>query len=80
MQGEKTMTLLNMTYNPKCNFNLISLGQSHKSGILYYDHLNFMILKKENSILRIANKYKNLFVVVTSSRVILIKRKDRLPP
>lgn len=56
MKGKKTMTLLNVAYAPKCDSNLIPLGQLYKSRVLYHDHPNFIIFKKEDSIVGIANK------------------------
>lgn len=46
LQSRKTtMTLLNVVYAPKCDSNLISQGQLHKSDISYYNHLNSIVLK-----------------------------------
>lgn len=79
MQGKKTtMTLLNVAYAPKYDSNLISLRQLHKSGIWYYDYPNSIILRKEGSILRIASRYKNFFVLETSLKIILVQGKGRL--
>ena len=41
------MTLLNVTYTPKCDFNLILLGQLCESGILYHDILTPWFSNKE---------------------------------
>lgn len=75
--GKTTMTLLNVTYASKFNFNLILLGQLRKSGILCHDHLNFIVLKQGGSTLRIVNKHKNLFVLKTGlkAKAILVKKK-----
>ena len=43
--GKTTMTLLNIAYAPKYDFNLISLGQFRNSRISYHDHPNSMVLK-----------------------------------
>lgn len=77
--GKTTITLLNIIYTPKCNSNLISLGQLRKSGILYHNHPNFMILKQKRSTLRVANKYKNLFILETGlkAKAMLVKERDR---
>lgn len=69
------MTLLNFVYALKYGSNLISLEQLHKLWIFYHNHPNFIILKKECSTLGVANRHKNLFILETSSRVILVKRK-----
>ena len=74
MQRKKTMALLNFAYAPKCDSNLISLGQLHESRILYHDQSDFIIFTKEGSILKVANRHKNLFVLETSSKVILVKK------
>lgn len=75
--GKTTMRLLNIAYTPKYDFNLISLGQFRESGILYHNHSNSIIFKKIGSILEIANKYKNVFVLETSLKAILVREKSR---
>ena len=77
IQGRKTITLLNVAYTPKHDSNLISLGQFRKFGILYHNHPNSMILQKENSIFRVVNRHKNLFIFDTSLRMVLVKGKGR---
>lgn len=73
------MTLLNVAYAPKCDSNLISLGQLRKSGILYHDHPDSMVLKQGGSTLGIANRHKNLFIHETDSKAkaMLMKRRGR---
>ncbi len=66
------MTLLNIVYALKYDSNLISLGQLCESGISYYNHSDSIILKKEESTLGIANRYKNLFILETSLKVMLM--------
>ena len=77
--GKTTMTLLNVAYAPKCDSNLISLGQLRESGILYHDHPNSMVLKQGGSTLGVASRYKNLFVLETGSKAkaMLVKRRGR---
>ena len=78
--GKTTMTLLNVAYAPKCDSNLISLGQLRDSGISYHDHPNSMVLKQGGSILGIANRHKNLFVLETGSKAkaMLVRGRGRL--
>ena len=71
------MNLLNIIYALIFDFNLIFLGQLRKSGILYYNHPDFIIFKKKGSTLRVANRYKIFFVFDTSSRVVLVEEKNR---
>lgn len=63
----KKMILFNIVYIPKCNSNLILLGQLRKSGISYHDHPDSMILKQKESKIELAVKYKNLFIFETKS-------------
>lgn len=71
------MMLLNIVYAPKYNFNLILLEQLHKSGILYYNYPNFIVLKQKKNTLRVANKQKNLFVFKTGlkAKEMLMKKR-----
>ena len=80
LSGKITMTLLNVEYAPKCDFNLISLGQLCESGILYHNHPNSMALKQGKSTLKVANRHKNLFVLETGLKIkaMFMKNKDRL--
>lgn len=73
------MMLLNVVYAPKCNSNLILLEQLRESGISYHDHPNSVVLKQGESTLRLANKYKNLFVIKTGSKAkaMLVKGRGR---
>lgn len=71
------MTLLNIAYAPKCDSNSISLGKLHKSRILYYNHPNFMISRKESSTLRVTNRHKNIFFLETSFKIMLVKTRGR---
>lgn len=66
--GKITMMLLNVVYISKYDFNLISLKQLCKLEILYHNHPNSMVLKQGRSIFKIANKYKNLFVLEIGSK------------
>lgn len=76
MQGKKkTITLLNIAYTPKWDSNLILFGQLRKLKISYYDRPDSMIFRKKGSTLGIANRYKNLFVLETSQKVILVRGK-----
>ena len=77
--GKTTMTLLNVAYAPKCDSNLISLGQLRKSGISYHDHPDSMALKQGGSTLGVANRHKNLFVLETGSKAkaMLVKGRGR---
>lgn len=80
LSGKTKMTLLNVEYAPKCDFNLISLGQLRESGISYHNHLNSMALKQGGSILKVANKHKNLFVLETGlkTKAMVMKKRDKL--
>ena len=62
------MTLVNVAYTLKFDSNLISLGQLCKSGILYHDHPDSMILKQGRSTIGVAKRYKNLFILETGLR------------
>lgn len=66
LQNGTTMTLLNVIYTSKCNSNLILLGQLQELGILYHNYPNSIILKQKGSTLRMAGRYKNLFIFGTS--------------
>lgn len=44
------MMLLIVAYASRCDSNLIFLAQLKEAGILYYDHLGGMILKKAGNI------------------------------
>lgn len=59
------MILLNVTYTSKYDSNLILLGQLCKSGMSYHNHPDFMIFMQEESIIGIAGRYKNLFILET---------------
>ena len=72
------MTLLNVAYTPKCDSNLISLAQLHKSGISYHDHLDSMILKQGGSQIGLAVRHKNLFILETESeKAMLVRGRGR---
>lgn len=73
------MTLLNIVYIPKCNSNLILLGQFWELGILYHNYPKSLILKQRRSILGIANREKNLFILKTGpiGKVMLVQRRSR---
>lgn len=77
--GKTTMTLLNIINAPKCDFNLILLGQFRKSGILYHNYPDSIILRQRKSTLGVANKHKSIFVIKTDSKAkaMLVKEKDR---
>lgn len=72
------MTLLNIVYTPKCNFNLISLNQLCKSKRSYHNHLNSIILNQEKSIIGLAVRHKNLFILEINlkDKVILVQEKN----
>ena len=61
------MILLNVAYIPKCDSNLISLGQLRKSEILYHNHPDSMIFKQKESKIGLAVRYNNFFVLETES-------------
>lgn len=75
----RKVTQLNIANTPKCDSNLISLRQLRKSGILYHDHLDFMILKQRRSTIALAVRYKNLFIFETTlkNKTILVWEKER---
>lgn len=59
------MILLIVAYTPKCDSNLISLSQLHKSKILYHNYPNSMIFKQRGSTIGVARRYKNVFILET---------------
>lgn len=63
LQTSIIITLLNIAYTPKCNSNLISLGQLQKLGIWYYNHFDSIISKQEWSTLGMTSNEKHLFVL-----------------
>lgn len=73
------MTLLNIAYTPKYDLNPISLGQLQELDILYFNHPNSTILRQKKSILGVANKKKNLFVLETSliEKAMLVQGKSQ---
>ena len=75
LQNRK-MTLLNITYTPKCDSNLISFGQLHKSGISYYDHPDSMILKKRGSQIGLVVRNKNVFILETESDKAMLVQEE----
>lgn len=79
LQNKTTMTLLNVAYTPKSNSNLILLDQLPESGILYYDHFDSIILKQGESILEVASRYKNLFILKTGLRGKIMLVQGRSP-
>lgn len=60
------MTLLNVAYTPKYDLNPILLGQLQELNVLYFNHPNSTILRQRRSILGVANREMNLFVLNTS--------------
>ena len=73
------ITLLNVAYTPKCDSNLISLGQLRKSRISYHDHPDSMIPKQGGNIIRLAMSHKNLFIFETKSEKIMLVQKRGRP-
>lgn len=58
-----TIELQNIALAPRCDSNLISLGQLWESGIAYNDDLGSMTLMKSDSIIARAKKNYNLFTL-----------------
>lgn len=75
------MTLSNVAFAPRCDSNLISLGQLREAGISYHDHPESMILKKAGIIIGSAQKKKNLFALDLLNDVnrIMISQRRRRP-
>lgn len=73
------MTLLNVTYTLKCDSKLISLGQLRKLRISYHDYPDSMILKQKRSKIRLAVRYKNLFVfeIESGNKIMFVQKKSR---
>ena len=74
------LTLCNVAYALKCNSNLISLDQLRETGISYYDHLEYMVLKQGESIIGSATRRKNLFVLDTQlppGKAMLVKERGK---
>lgn len=74
------MILSNVAYTPKCNSNLISLGQLREAGISYHDYPKCMILKQGVSTIGSAQRHKNLFILdmkLDADRVLMIKGRGR---
>lgn len=46
------MTLLNLIFLPRYNFNLIIFSQIKKARILYYNYLKSIIFKKAKNIIK----------------------------
>ena len=74
------MILLNVAYTPKCDSNLILLGQLCESGISYHDHPDSIILKQGGSTIGVARRYKNLFILKTGlkHKAMLVQGRGRL--
>lgn len=71
------ITFINVAYTPKCNSNFILLGQLQESGITYYKHLNYMILKQRDNTIGLASRLKNFFILDTKTvkKMIIIQKK-----
>lgn len=61
------ITLNHITYTPRCNSNLILLGQLRELGITYYDYPTQMILKQGGNTIESASRHKNFFVLNTKA-------------
>lgn len=77
--GRGKVTLFNVIYTPKCDSNLILLGQFQELEILSDDYLKFMILKQKRSTIRLAMKYTNFFVLEIrhKNNAMLLRRRSR---
>ena len=64
-----TITVNNITYIPRYNFNLISLGQLREVGIIYHDNSKQMMLKQRGNIIESRNRFKNLFILDTKTNI-----------
>ncbi len=75
------LILNNVAYTPRCNSNLISLGQLRESGITYYDHPEQMILKQGGNTIGSASRHKNLFTLdtpkTTADKAMIIQGRGR---
>ena len=58
---QATITLSNIVYTQKCDFNLISSSQLQKSGIIYYDHIKRIILKQKQSTVKSSSQNRKPF-------------------
>lgn len=67
------MTLLNIAYTLKWDFNLILLKKFYELRIFYYIYLDSTIFKNRNTN-RVTNAYKNHFIFKISSKTILIRK------
>ncbi len=61
--GSTTIKLYNVALAPNYNSNLILLGQLQKSGIIYYDSPNAMMLMRKGRIIAQARRDQNLFIL-----------------
>lgn len=71
------MTMFNIIYTSKWDSNLILLDQPCQSEISYHKYPNSIILKQKKSIIKIAKRYKNLFIFETDFRGKLILKKEK---
>ena len=79
LQNSLKFTFINITYAPESDFNFISLGKLRKTGILYHDHYENMILKQGGKTIGSVIRKQNLFVLdIQISGAILVKRKGIL--
>lgn len=65
LKNSLELTFSNIAYTPKCGFHLISLGQLLKTGILYHDHLKYIVRKLRRKTIKLTTKKKNLFILNT---------------
>ena len=63
LSGGNTIELHNVALIPGCNFNLISLGQLHESGITYHDNPMTMTLMRNGKVIAEAKREQNLFTL-----------------
>ena len=62
-----TITLNNVIYIPRCDSNLISLGQLQEAGSTYHDYPKQMMLKHKGNIIRSVSRFKNSFILNTKT-------------
>lgn len=59
----ENIELQNVALAPKCDSNLISLGQLRKIGITYHDNLIAMTLMRNRKVIIYTKKDTNLFTL-----------------
>jgi hypothetical protein len=63
----KNFEIHGVAYIPKCDSNLLSLGQLRRSGVTYHDREHHMLLKQNGTVVASARRDKEVFVLETAT-------------